>query len=57
MRNSLNNVADLHLLMAVPNCGYFEVLLPDAAQKQGLIEDIEVEGRPGACPRRAEPRC
>ena len=42
--NSLNNVANLHLLMAIPNCEYFEVLLPDAAQKHGLIEDIEVDG-------------
>ena len=41
--NSLNNVANLHLLMAIPNCEYFEVLLPDGAQKHGLIEDIEVD--------------
>ena len=33
--NSLNNVANLHLTMAMPNCEYFEVLLPDAAQKHG----------------------
>ena len=41
--NSLNNVANLHLLMAIPNCEYFEVLLPDAAQKHGLVQDIEVD--------------
>lgn len=41
--NSLNNVANLHLIMAMPNCEYFEVLLPDAAQKHGLIRDIEVD--------------
>lgn len=41
--NSLNNVANLHLLMSIPNCEYFEVLLPDAAQKHGLIRDIEVD--------------
>ena len=41
--NSLNNVACLHLAMAVSNCEYFEVLLPDAANKFGLIEDIEVD--------------
>lgn len=41
--NSLNNVANLHLLMAIPNCEYFEVLLPDGAQKHGLVEDIEVD--------------
>lgn len=39
--NSLNNVANLHALMAIKNTGYFEVLLPDGAQKYGLAEDIE----------------
>jgi len=43
--NSLNNVANLHVTMAIPNCEYFEVLQPDAAQKHGLLEDIEVDGR------------
>ena len=41
--NSLNNVANLHVIMAIRNCEYFEVLLPAAAQKYGLIEDIEVD--------------
>ncbi len=41
--NSLNNVANLHLTMAVPNCEYFEVLQPDAAQKYGLVQDIAVD--------------
>ncbi len=41
--NSLNNVANLHIAMAIRNCEYFEVLLPDAANKYGLIEDIEVD--------------
>jgi L-alanine-DL-glutamate epimerase-like enolase superfamily enzyme len=41
--NSLNNVANLHVLMAMPNCEYFEVLQPDAAQKHGLVQDIEVD--------------
>lgn len=41
--NSLNNVANLHLIMAIRNCEYFEVLLPDAAQKHGLVKDIEVD--------------
>jgi L-alanine-DL-glutamate epimerase-like enolase superfamily enzyme len=40
--NSLNNVANLHLAMAIPNCEFFEVLLPDEAQKYGLVQDIEV---------------
>jgi L-alanine-DL-glutamate epimerase-like enolase superfamily enzyme len=41
--NSLNNVANLHVIMAIRNCEYFEVLLPAGAQKYGLIEDIEVD--------------
>lgn len=41
--NSLNNVANLHLIMAIRNCEYFEVLLPDGAQKYGLINDIEID--------------
>lgn len=41
--NSLNNVANLHLIMAIKNCEYFEVLLPDGAQKYGLAQDIEVD--------------
>ena len=40
--NSLNNVANLHVIMAIRNCEFFEVLLPAAAQKYGLVEDIEV---------------
>ncbi|MDA1297068.1 MAG: mandelate racemase [Chloroflexi bacterium] len=38
--NSLNNVANLHVIMAIKNTEYFEVILPDAAQKYGLVEDI-----------------
>jgi L-alanine-DL-glutamate epimerase-like enolase superfamily enzyme len=41
--NSLNNVANLHVTMAIKNCEFFEVLLPSAAQKYGLSEDIEVD--------------
>jgi L-alanine-DL-glutamate epimerase-like enolase superfamily enzyme len=43
--NSLNNVANLHVIMAIRNCEFFEVLLPAGAQKYGLAEDIEVDGR------------
>jgi len=43
--NSLNNVANLHVTMAIKNCEFFEVLLPARAQKYGLAEDIEVDGR------------
>jgi L-alanine-DL-glutamate epimerase-like enolase superfamily enzyme len=41
--NSLNNVANLHVIMAIKNCEFFEVLLPDAAQKYGLQQDIEMD--------------
>ena len=41
--NSLNNVANLHISAAIANCEFFEVLLPDAAQKYGLVEDIVVD--------------
>ena len=43
--NSLNNVANLHVTMAIKNCEFFEVLLPAGAQKYGLVEDIEVDAR------------
>ena len=39
--NSLNNVANLHVAMAIRNCEFFEVLLPAAAQKYGLAQDID----------------
>jgi L-alanine-DL-glutamate epimerase-like enolase superfamily enzyme len=41
--NSLNNVANLHVTMAIKNCEFFEVLLPADAQKYGLVRDIEVD--------------
>jgi len=41
--NSLNNVANLHVTMAIENCEFFEVLLPAGAQKYGLAQDIEVD--------------
>jgi L-alanine-DL-glutamate epimerase-like enolase superfamily enzyme len=41
--NSLNNVANLHVIMAIRNTEFFEVLLPDGAQKYGLAEDITVD--------------
>ena len=33
----------MHLIMAIKNCEYFEVLLPDASQKYGVINEIEVD--------------
>tara|TARA_A100001037_G_scaffold303464_1_gene337543 strand:- start:443 stop:1552 length:1110 start_codon:yes stop_codon:yes gene_type:complete len=41
--NSLNNVANMHAIMAMKNCEFFEVLLPSGAQKYGLENDIEVD--------------
>lgn len=41
--NSLNNVANLHVLLAIGNCDFFEVLLPDGAHKYGLVEDLTVD--------------
>jgi len=40
--NSLNNVANLHVIASIRNTEFFEVLLPDAAQKYGLEQDIVV---------------
>lgn len=40
--NSLNNVANLHVIMAIKNCEFFEVLLPDEGHKYGLAEEITV---------------
>jgi L-alanine-DL-glutamate epimerase-like enolase superfamily enzyme len=41
--NSLNNFANLHVMMAIGNCEYFEVLLPEKAQKYAIKNDIEVD--------------
>ena len=38
--NSLNNLANLHMIMALPNTQFFEVLLPSDVQKHGLLNDI-----------------
>jgi L-alanine-DL-glutamate epimerase-like enolase superfamily enzyme len=43
--NSLNNVANLHAIMAMKNCEFFEVLLPNGAQKYGLENDIEIDSQ------------
>jgi L-alanine-DL-glutamate epimerase-like enolase superfamily enzyme len=41
--NSLNNVANLHVMLAIPNTEYFEVLLPDSTQKYGLVQDLHAD--------------
>jgi L-alanine-DL-glutamate epimerase-like enolase superfamily enzyme len=43
--NSLNNVANLHVTMAVTNCDYYEVFPASGANKYALVEDIEVDNR------------
>lgn len=43
--NSLNNLANLHLAMCIPNTEFFEVLLPEEAQKYGLLTEIEIDAR------------
>jgi L-alanine-DL-glutamate epimerase-like enolase superfamily enzyme len=41
--NSLNNFANLHVIMAIKNTEFFEVLLPAESQKYGLVQDIEID--------------
>ncbi len=41
--NSLNNLANLHVCLAIRNTSFFEVLLPDAAQKYGMAADLAVD--------------
>ena len=41
--NSLNNVANLHVSVALRNCEMFEVIQPDGAHKYGLVEDLEID--------------
>jgi len=40
--NSLNNVANLHVMCGILNSEFFEVILPDDVQKYGLVEDLSV---------------
>ena len=41
--NSLNNVANLHVTMSIPNCDYYELFPASGANKYGLVADIEVD--------------
>lgn len=41
--NSFNNIAQLHLACGIRNTSWFEVLLPDDAQKFGVSNDIEID--------------
>jgi L-alanine-DL-glutamate epimerase-like enolase superfamily enzyme len=40
--NSLNNIANLHVMCAIPNSELFEVILPDEVQKFAVIDDLQV---------------
>jgi L-alanine-DL-glutamate epimerase-like enolase superfamily enzyme len=40
--NSFNNMAQAHFCCSIPNTTFFEVLLPEGAQKYGLINDLEI---------------
>lgn len=42
--NSLNNVANLHIMCGIRNTEFFEVILPDDIQKYGLVDDLVVDG-------------
>ena len=37
--NSLNNVANLHAALTIPNCRWYEVMLPDCGQRFGLLDE------------------
>ena len=39
--NSLNNWANLHVILSIKNTTYFEVLLPSGAHKYGIIDDLK----------------
>ncbi|MGV6873064.1 enolase C-terminal domain-like protein [Pseudochelatococcus sp. B33] len=42
--NSLINIANVHLMCAISNSEFFEVLLPDEAQKYAIVNDLERDG-------------
>jgi L-alanine-DL-glutamate epimerase-like enolase superfamily enzyme len=41
--NSLYNLANLHIEMAIPNTQFHEILLPEAAANYGVLNEIAVE--------------
>jgi L-alanine-DL-glutamate epimerase-like enolase superfamily enzyme len=41
--NSLNNIANLHMIMAMKNTQFLEVLLPADAQKHAVLNEIEID--------------
>lgn len=41
--NSINDVANLHVQMAIANTSFMEILLPQEAWRHGLVEDIHID--------------
>ena len=41
--NSINNIANLHVMLAIHNSEFFEVLLPHEAQQYGLLSDLDID--------------
>jgi len=41
--NSVNDVANLHIQMAIPNTTFMEVLLPHETWWHGLVEEIQID--------------
>jgi L-alanine-DL-glutamate epimerase-like enolase superfamily enzyme len=41
--NSMNDVANLHVQMAISNTSFMEVLLPHEAWWYGLVEEIQID--------------
>ena len=41
--NSCNNIAQLHLACGISNTSWYEVLLPDDAQKFAVMNDVELQ--------------
>lgn len=43
--NSLMNAANLHVILSVSNCDYYEYWMPQAAHQFGLVQDIRLNER------------
>ena len=43
--NSLLNAANLHVIMSIPNCDYYEYWMPQEAHQWGLLDDIKLNER------------
>ncbi|MBI2872338.1 MAG: mandelate racemase [Chloroflexi bacterium] len=41
--NSLNNVANLHVILSTRSCDFYEWLLPSEAHQFGLVQDVTVD--------------